>query len=155
MTVIVGRQSSSPDGLCRVATCAETDSITEENNVQTFSIPTHPPKEPKRVQVDGPHWTKYVKGVVALMNKDGAVVPFDAAIASSVPIGGGLSSSAALEVATYYFIEKLCQTPPLPPPDKALLCQLAEHRYPGVPCGVMDQFVAVMAKEKTALFIDC
>ena len=90
------------------------------------------------------------------MNKNGDVPPFEAVIASSVPLGGGLSSSAALEVATYKFIEQL--SPKLGCSNlkqAALLCQEAEHRYANVPCGLMDQFVSLMAKEQHALYIDC
>ena len=90
------------------------------------------------------------------MNKNGDVPPFEAVIASSVPLGGGLSSSAALEVATYKFIEQM--SPKLGCPNlkqAALLCQEAEHRYAKVPCGLMDQFVSLMAKEQHALYIDC
>ena len=97
------------------------------------------------------------------MNKNGRVPPFDAVIATTVPLGGGVSSSAALEVATCLFVEKLLQASaesPLSFADgdkkgRALLCQTAEHRFAGVPCGIMDQFVSFMAREKHALFIDC
>lgn len=154
VTVIIGRRSTS--NLCRVVTLARTDLITDEEADHSFTIPTYPPDEPKRVQVGEPQWATYLKGVVALMNKNGDVPPFEAVIASSVPLGGGLSSSAALEVATYKFIEQMC--PQLGCPDlkqAALLCQKAEHSYAHVPCGLMDQFVSMMAKEQHALYIDC
>ena len=154
VTVIVGRRS--PTNQCRVITLARTNQITDEDADHTFSVPAHPPDEPRSVKIDGPQWAKYLKGVVALMNKNGDVPAFEAVIASSVPLGGGLSSSAALEVATNKFIEQLC--PHLGCPDlkrAALLCQEAEHRYANVPCGLMDQFVSMMAKESHALYIDC
>ena len=97
------------------------------------------------------------------MNKGGRVPPFDAVIATTVPPGGGVSSSAALEVATCLFVEKLLQASAEVPlsftdeekKERALLCQSAEHRFAGVPCGIMDQFVCLMARENHALFIDC
>lgn len=90
------------------------------------------------------------------MNVNGDVPAFEAVIASSVPVGGGLSSSAALEVATYKFIEQLCPQTGCPDlKQAALLCQEAEHRYAHVPCGLMDQFVSMMARESNALYIDC
>ena len=147
--MVVGRRS--PTSQCRVITLAPVD-----NPDHTFSIPSYPPDTPHRVEVDGPLWTRYVKGVVALLNEKGDIPPFEAVIASSVPLGGGLSSSAALEVAVYKFMEQLC--PHLGCPDlkrAALLCQQAEHRYAHVPCGLMDQFVSMMAKEQHALYIDC
>ncbi|KAM9639937.1 galactokinase isoform 1-T1 [Morphnus guianensis] len=84
----------------------------------------------------------------------GPVPGFSAVIASDIPLGGGLSSSAALEVATYTFLQQLC-----PDDDdlvaKALACQKAEHTFAGMPCGIMDQFISVMGKEGHALLIDC
>uniref|UniRef100_A0A663LMD0 Galactokinase 1 n=1 Tax=Athene cunicularia TaxID=194338 RepID=A0A663LMD0_ATHCN len=84
----------------------------------------------------------------------GPVPGFNAVIASDIPLGGGLSSSAALEVATYTFLQQLC------PDDgdlvaKALACQKAEHTFASMPCGIMDQFISVMGKEGHALLIDC
>ncbi|NXH15947.1 GALK1 Galactokinase, partial [Bucco capensis] len=120
--------------------------------------------EPHRVQFPAPHqgsplspgqprWANYVKGVI--QHYQGGPVPgFSAVIASDIPLGGGLSSSAALEVATYTFLQQLC-------PDagdlvaKALTCQRAEHTFAGMPCGIMDQFISVMGKEGHALLIDC
>ncbi|CAI8054260.1 Galactokinase [Geodia barretti] len=154
VTVIVGRRS--PNGDCRVVTLARTNQISDEDADHTFPVPTHPSKESHSVDIGGPQWAKYLKGVVALMNKNGDVPGFEAVIVSSVPLGGGLSSSAALEVATYKFLEQLC--PQTGRPDlkqAALLCQEAEHRYANVPCGLMDQFVSMMAKESHALYIDC
>ena len=128
----------------------------DDNADHSFPVPAYPPDEPQKVAVGKPLWASYLKGVVALMNQKGDVPAFEAVIATSVPLGGGLSSSAALEVATYKFIEQLC--PHLGQPNlkqAALLCQKAEHRYANVPCGLMDQFVAMMAEERHALYIDC
>lgn len=70
------------------------------------------------------------------MNKEGKVPPFDAVISTSIPLGGGVSSSAAMEVATCFFVEKLTPGRFLKPQEKALLCQEAEHRYAHMPCGI-------------------
>ena len=80
--------------------------------------------------------------------------PCDMVIQSSVPVGGGLSSSAALEVATATLVEAITGQP-LDPVDKALLCQKAEHEYAGVPCGIMDQFSSVMGRENRLILLDC
>jgi galactokinase len=102
-----------------------------------------------------PAWSNYVKGVVAQFVKHGKTVPaFNAAIASDVPIGGGLSSSAALEVSTATVLEQLVGMT-LDPIDKALWCQAAEHEYANMPCGIMDQFISVMGREGHLLMIDC
>uniref|UniRef100_G3U528 Galactokinase n=1 Tax=Loxodonta africana TaxID=9785 RepID=G3U528_LOXAF len=79
---------------------------------------------------------------------------FNVVVVSSVPLGGGLSSSASLEVATYTFLQQLC-------PDsgtiaaRAQVCQQAEHSFAGVPCGIMDQLIALMGQKGHALLIDC
>ena len=100
-------------------------------------------------------WSNYPVGVIAGFLARG-VNPggFDALIHSTVPFGGGLSSSAALEVATATLLEAITGHK-LDPVDKALLCQKAEHDYAGMPCGIMDQFISVMAKENHLLLLDC
>jgi galactokinase len=100
-------------------------------------------------------WANYPAGVIAgfvARNLDPG--GFNALIHSTVPLGGGLSSSAALEVATATLLEVITgQT--LDPVEKALLCQKAEHEYAGVPCGIMDQFISVMGKPDHLLLLDC
>ncbi|NOS68572.1 MAG: galactokinase [Verrucomicrobia bacterium] len=102
-----------------------------------------------------PGWANYVLGVVAGFRRLGIPVPgFNVLIDSDVPLGGGLSSSAALEVATATFLESLTGHK-LDPVQKALLCQKAEHEFAGVPCGIMDQFTSVMARKDHLLLLDC
>lgn len=81
-------------------------------------------------------------------------VGFDMAIASDVPIGSGLSSSAALEVSVSVFLEQILNVA-ISPEDRALLCQSAEHNFPRMPCGVMDQFISSCAVKGSLLLIDC
>ncbi|GAB1860454.1 galactokinase [Camponotus japonicus] len=100
-----------------------------------------------------PKWANYIKGCIANFICD--VPAFNAVIVSTVPAGAGLSSSAALEVATYTFLEALSEKKPEKPEQKALACQKAEHDFAGVPCGIMDQFISVMGKEGCALLLDC
>jgi galactokinase len=100
-------------------------------------------------------WANYPAGVIAGflalgLNPGG----FDALIHSNVPLGGGLSSSAALEVATASLLE-IITGKNLDPVEKALLCQKAEHDYAGMPCGIMDQFISVMGRENHLLLLDC
>ncbi len=100
-------------------------------------------------------WANYIKGVVAQFQKHGQPVPgFDAVVTSDVPLGGGLSSSAALEVATATVVEGLLGIA-VEPVRKALWCQAAEHEFAGMPCGIMDQFISVMGRKDHALLIDC
>ena len=72
----------------------------------------------------------------------------------SLPFGGGLASSAALEVATATLLEAMTGQA-LDPIEKALLCQRAEHEFAGVPCGIMDQFTSILAQKDHALLLDC
>src|SRR5712671_621464 len=102
-----------------------------------------------------PGWSNYVRGVIAGFQERGIRVPgFHAVIDSSVPFGGGASSSAALEVATATALETLTRIR-LDPVEKALLCQKGEHDFAGVPCGIMDQFTLVLARLDHALLLDC
>jgi galactokinase len=100
-------------------------------------------------------WTNYPAGVIAgFMARGLNPGGFDAVIDSTVPFGGGLSSSAALEVATATLLEVITGKK-LDPVEKALLCQKAEHAFAGMPCGIMDQFISVMGRENHLLLLDC
>jgi len=103
-----------------------------------------------------PTWGKYLLGVLLEFQRaTGVALPgFDGVIDSTVPLGGGLSSSAALCVATATLLEKISGHR-LPPLDKALLCQKVEHDYAGVPCGLMDQMASVMCRSGHLLLLDC
>ncbi|MCL4221729.1 MAG: galactokinase [Phycisphaerales bacterium] len=107
------------------------------------------------MQVGRRDWTSYCRGVAAGFRSAGHTVPpLCIAVASDVPLGGGLSSSAALEVSVASAIEGLIGVP-IEPVTKALLCQKAEHEFAGVPCGYMDQAISVMGRADHALLIDC
>ncbi len=100
-------------------------------------------------------WSNYPVGVIAgFLDRGAKLGGFDAQVHSTVPLGGGLSSSAALEVATATLLEEITGQQ-LDPVDKALLCQKAEHDYAGMPCGIMDQFISVMGKRDHLLLVDC
>src|SRR5262245_46889843 len=95
------------------------------------------------------HWSDYVRGVAAVLDTPGA----DILIASDVPIGAGLSSSAALEVAWGYALLDLADRP-IVLDDLARACQRAEHQYAGTHCGIMDQTIACHGREDHALMLD-
>ena len=123
-------------------------------------------------EITGPEWSRYPRAVAHEFADllDPEQTGFDAIVASTVPVGAGLSSSAALEVAVACAL--MNTTPPATPEtdaaaaaaggapmdldavDLARRCQRAEHRASGVPCGVMDQLVIVDAHEDAALLID-
>jgi galactokinase len=94
------------------------------------------------------NWTDYVAGVAAFLEiKQGA----DLLIATDLPIGGGLSSSAALEVSTAFALGAGDR----PRKEIALLCQRAENEFTGMQCGIMDPFTSCLGEEGAALRIDC
>ena len=107
------------------------------------------------VEKGSPKWSNYIRGVVAGFQQRGVKIPaLDVAMLSTVPVGGGLSSSAALEVSTATLLESATGKK-MDPIEKALLCQKAEHEFAGVPCGIMDQFISVMGKANHLLLLDC
>jgi len=109
----------------------------------------------QRAQRGDPPWSNYIRGVVAGFQDRGQKFSgFSGVIDSTLPYGGGLASSAALEVAAATLIEALYGKV-LDPMEKALLCQKAEHDFAGVPCGIMDQYTSILAKEDHALLLDC
>ena len=100
-------------------------------------------------------WGRYLEGVIAGFVSGVCDVPaFEAVIGSNVPRGGGLSSSAALEVATATMLEGITDHQ-LEPLEKAILCQHAEHTFAGMPCGIMDQVSSVFGKPGELMLLDC
>ncbi|MEY3141566.1 MAG: hypothetical protein RLY21_59 [Planctomycetota bacterium] len=100
-------------------------------------------------------WRRYALGVLAELRAAGlAIPPIALAVASDVPVGAGLSSSAALEVAAARAALAVAGAE-LAPRELALLCQRAEHRHAGVPCGIMDQWCVTHAAEGEAIALDC
>ena len=109
-------------------------------------------KEPPAETVD---WESYVGGTIACTLEKGLrPEPFQGVIVSDVPLGGGLSSSASLEVAVASLVEAASNRK-IDPVEKALLCQKAEHEYAFMPCGIMDQFISAMGEEGCAMLLDC
>jgi galactokinase len=102
-----------------------------------------------------PKWSNYIRGVLAGFQNRGQKIPaLDIAFMSTVPLGGGLSSSAALEVCTATLMEAATGKK-IDPIEKALLAQKAEHDFAGVPCGIMDQFISALGREGHLLLLDC
>ena len=100
-------------------------------------------------------WMRYAAGVLAELRVVGiAVPPVTIAVASDVPVGGGLSSSAALEVAVARAALAITGAT-MTPRDLALLCQRAEHIHAGTPCGIMDQWCVAHALPGEAMLLDC
>ena len=100
------------------------------------------------------HWLDYVQGVTAILAKDGIKISgFDCEIQSTVPMGSGLSSSAALEVSLFRAIREAFQLD-LNDVSIAQLCQRVENEFVGARVGIMDPMAASLADLGTALFLD-
>jgi len=100
-------------------------------------------------------WLNYAQGVAAcLLEAAGSLAGVDCVVQGNVPIGGGLSSSASVEVA---FALAFCESSGVQLDKKslALLCQKAENQFVGVNCGIMDQYVSLFAEREHAVLIDC
>ncbi len=100
-------------------------------------------------------WADYPIGVIWAHRGGGCNVPgVKIHYHGNVPLGGGLSSSAAIEVATAFLLLKFCGLP-LSRKQIALTCQLAENHFVGMKCGIMDQMTSALAQSGKALYIDC
>jgi galactokinase len=103
----------------------------------------------------GHDWLSYVAGVAWAFAAEGLAVPgLDVVVDGDVPLGAGLSSSAALEMAT---ARALCAAGEIAwePVRMARLGQRAENQFVGMNCGIMDQFASAVSEEGTALLLDC
>ena len=101
-------------------------------------------------------WARYIYGVVQESKKHGVEVKgFNAAFAGDVPLGAGMSSSAALESCFAYALNDLFGGNKLSQWDLVLIGQATEHNYCGVKCGIMDQFASVFGKNGMLMRLDC
>lgn len=101
-------------------------------------------------------WARYVFGVCRETLKRGGVVKgFDAVFAGNVPLGAGLSSSAALESCFAYALNDLFNSNSIEKFELAKIGQSTEHNYCGVNCGIMDQFASVFGKKDCLIRLDC
>jgi galactokinase len=100
-------------------------------------------------------WSNFLRGVVSEYQRGSYELPgLDLVISGNVPLGAGLSSSAAFEVAVAETFRVLGDLE-IEKVGLALLSQAAENRYVGVQCGIMDQFASVLSQAGTVLFLDC
>ncbi|SHJ19936.1 galactokinase [Aquimarina spongiae] len=101
------------------------------------------------------NWENYVLGVLhQLLKRSNRVKGFDCVITSELPIGSGLSSSAALECGFAFGINKLFELN-ISKLEIAKLSRDAEHEYVGTKCGIMDQYASVFGEKDKVLFLDC
>ncbi len=101
-------------------------------------------------------WARYVFGVCReTIKRGGSVKGFDAVFAGNVPLGAGLSSSAALESCFAFALNDLFNNNSIDKFELAKIGQSTEHNYCGVNCGIMDQFASVFGKKDCLIRLDC
>jgi len=101
------------------------------------------------------HWANYIIGSVAQLQKAGHTIHgFDAAVVSDVPVGAGMSSSAAFESATLFALNHLYALG-VDTPTLIRMAQKVEHEFVGVNCGIMDMFASVMGRQDHVIKLDC
>lgn len=109
-------------------------------------------------EADAPsqQWARYIFGVCReTIKRGGSVKGFDAVFAGNVPLGAGLSSSAALESCFAFAVNDLFNDNTIDKFELAKIGQSTEHNYCGVNCGIMDQFASVFGKKDCLIRLDC
>lgn len=159
---LIGEHTDYNDGLVLPAAIARHVYIaarpTETGVIRLVSTLYHsraefPADDPARPAL--PAWARYPQGVAVKMAERGIRLRgADAVVGGDLPVGAGLSSSAALEVASALVLEHASEQP-LSPRERALVCRAAEVEFVGVPCGIMDQFASALCTRGHALFVDC
>lgn len=128
------------------------------NRTGVFSIDINEYVEFGLEEKDAPaeSWARYIFGVCREIIKRGGIVRgFDAVFAGNVPLGAGLSSSAALESCFAFALNDLFNNNGIDKFELAKIGQSTEHNYCGVKCGIMDQFASVFGKEGNLMRLDC
>lgn len=131
--------------------------INGTDKVRAFAVDLNEYAEFGMQEDDAPEqsWARYIFGVIReIMKRGGQVKGFDTAFSGDVPLGAGLSSSAALE-STYAFALNDIFKLGIDKFDLAKIGQATEHNYIGVKCGIMDQFASVFGKEGHLIRLDC
>ena len=127
------------------------------DKVKVFSIDFDEYSEFGLEEADAPaqSWARYVFGVCReTVKRGGKVGGFNAVFAGDVPLGAGLSSSAALE-STFAYALNLINNNGFDKMELALIGQSTEHNYCGVKCGIMDQFISIFGKKDSMVRLDC
>ena len=131
------------------------------NRQKTCNIYSIDMKDMVHFEIDDPKgpsatWARYIYGIVREMKALGVdVKPFNAAFAGDVPLGAGMSSSAALESCFAFAINDLFGDGKVSKWDMVLAGQATEHKYVGVNCGIMDQFASVFGQKGKLMRLDC
>ncbi len=129
----------------------------EDDKINLFSVDFKEAQEASlsNLQTPGKHWPVYILGVVdQLLKANFKISGFDLVLSGDVPIGAGLSSSAAVECATVFALNELFILG-IDKMEMVKMAQKAEHEFAGVKCGIMDQFASMFGKENQLIRLDC
>ncbi len=160
---LIGDHTDYTGGLVMPMTIdAFTTVIGQANTSSVWNLVSHDEAEPISIALPiidprlvYPTWGRYVAGVLFEFAQLGIELRgFTGEISTTIPIGSGLSSSAALEIAIARAALAIAHVE-LTDTEIALLCQRAEHVASGVPCGIMDQLCIAVGRPNTATLIDC
>lgn len=128
------------------------------DKVRVYSVDINEYAEFGLEEADAPsqQWARYIFGVCReIIKRGGEVKGFDAVFAGNVPLGAGLSSSAALESCFAFALNDMFNANKIDKFELALIGQSTEHNYCGVNCGIMDQFASVFGKAGNLMRLDC
>lgn len=128
------------------------------DKVMAYAIDLKDRVEFKVNDPEGPRasWARYIYGIIQEMRKKGVDVKgFNTAFAGDVPLGAGMSSSAAIESCFAYALNDLFGENKVSKWDMVLAGQATEHNYCGVKCGIMDQFASIFGKTGKLMRLDC
>lgn len=128
------------------------------DRVRVFSIDIDEYVEFGLSEADAPEqqWARYIFGVCReIIKRGGKVSGFDAVFAGNVPLGAGLSSSAALESVFAFALNDMFNSNSIDKFELARIGQSTEHNYCGVKCGIMDQFASIFGKKDHLMRLDC
>lgn len=130
----------------------------DSDKVRVYSIDINDYVEFGLNEEDAPkqQWARYIFGICReIIKRGGTVKGFDAVFAGNVPLGAGLSSSAALESCFAFALNDLFNNNAIDKFELARIGQSTEHNYCGVNCGIMDQFASVFGKKGNLMRLDC
>ena len=130
----------------------------DTDKVRVFSVDINEYVEFGLNEEDAPEqsWARYIFGVCReILKRGGTVKGFDAVFAGNVPLGAGLSSSAALESCFAFALNDMFNNNSIDKFELARIGQSTEHNYCGVNCGITDQFASVMGQKGKLMRLDC
>jgi galactokinase len=144
-----------PAAIDKAAYIAIGKRLDDEIHLYAMDLEEHHQTNIDALQSSPGHWSAYLLGIVDQLKKRGLLpTGFNAVLSCNVPIGGGMSSSAAVECATVFALNELFNFG-LERLAMVQMAQKAENEFVGVQCGIMDMFASMMGKKEQVILLDC